>query len=86
MRDWEQRIWLWYRDVFTAQLGEAVIGADEEVVAADVMIVIIRWTVRRHGFGKFTPLQLDSVRELLPGKDGAVMNLGLIKTGWSWVE
>ena len=42
MRDWEQRIWLWYRDVFTAQLGEAVIGTDKEVVAADVMLVIIR--------------------------------------------
>ena len=37
--------WLWYRDVFTAELGEAVIGADKEVVAADVMLVIIRWAV-----------------------------------------
>jgi len=33
---------LWYRDVFTAQLGKAVVGADEEVVAADVVVVIIR--------------------------------------------
>jgi hypothetical protein len=31
--------------VFTAQLGEAVIGADEEVIAADVMLVIIRRAV-----------------------------------------
>lgn len=28
--------------MFTAQLGEAVIGTDKEVVAADVMLVIIR--------------------------------------------
>ena len=81
MRDREQRIRLWYRDVFTAQLGEAVIGADEEVVAADVVIVIIWRAVGRHGFGKLTPLQLDGVRELLPGKDGTVMDLGLVKLG-----
>ena len=39
-----------YRDVLTAQLGEAVIGADKEVVAADVVVVIIRRTVGRDGF------------------------------------
>lgn len=78
MRDWEQRIWLWYRDVFTAKLGKTVIGADEEVVAADVVVVIIWWTMRRHGFGQLSPLQLDGVRELLPGKDSTVMNLGLV--------
>ena len=81
MRDWEQRIWLWYRDVYPTQLGEAVIGTYKEVVAADMVIVIIRWPVGRHGFGKLTPLQLDGVRELLPGKDGTVMDLGLIKLG-----
>ena len=35
-----------YRDMFTAELGEAVVGADEEVVAADVVIVIIRRAVQ----------------------------------------
>ena len=81
MRDWEQRIWLWYRDVFTAQLGKAMIGTYKEVVAADMVIIIVWWPMGRHGFGEFTPLQLDGVRELLPGKDGSVMNLGLIKLG-----
>ena len=81
MRDWEQRIWLWYRDVFTAQLGKAVIGTDKEIVAADVMIVIIWRAVRRDGFGHLTPLELDGVLQLLPGKDGAVMDLGLVQLG-----
>ena len=75
----ELRERLWYRDVFTAQLGEAVIGADKEVVAADMVIVIIWRPVRRDGFGEFTPLQLDSMRELLPSKDGTVMDLGLLQ-------
>ena len=69
--------------MFTAQLGEAVIGADKEIVTADVVVVIIRRPVGRDGFGQFTPLQLDSMRELLPSKDGTVMNLGLVKLGSS---
>ena len=81
MRDWEQRIWLWYRDVFTAQLGEAVVGADEEIVTTDVVVVIVWRPMGRDGFGEFTPLELDGVRELLPGKDGAVMDLGLVQLG-----
>ena len=67
--------------MFTAQLGEAVIGADKEVVAADVVIVIIWRAVRWDGFGQFTPLELDGVLQLLPGKDGTVMDLGPIKLG-----
>lgn len=31
--------------MFTAELGETVIGADEEIVAADVVIVVIRRTM-----------------------------------------
>ena len=31
--------------MFTAELGEAVIGTDEEIVAAYVVIVVIRWTM-----------------------------------------
>lgn len=33
---------MWYRNVFTAELGEAVIGTDKKVVTAYVMLVIIR--------------------------------------------
>ena len=69
--------------MFTSQLGEAMVGTDEEVVAADVVIVIIWRTVGRDGFGELTPLELDSMRELLPGKDGTVMNLCLVKLGCS---
>ena len=46
-----------------------------------MVIVIIRRPVGRYGFGQFSPLQLDSVRELLPGKDVSMMNLSLIKLG-----
>ena len=67
--------------MFIALLGEAMVGADKKVVAADVVIVIIRRPMGRHGLGKLSPLQLYSMRELLPGKDGAVMNLGLVKLG-----
>ena len=48
------------------------------------MVVVIIWrTVGRDGFGELTPLELDSMRELLPGKDGTVMNLCLVKLGCS---
>jgi len=67
--------------VFTAELGEAVICADEEVVAAYVVIVVKRRPVGRHRLGIVVPLKLDSMRLALPGKDGAVMDLGLIKLG-----
>ena len=83
MRDWEQRIWLRHRDVFPTQLGEAMIGTDEEIVTADVVIVIIRRTVGRYGLGQLSPLQLDGVLQLLPGKNGTMMNLRLVKLGCS---
>ena len=67
--------------MFTAELGEAVIGTDKEIVTADVVVVIVRRTMRWYGLGKLTPLQLDSMRQLLPGKDGAVMDLGLVQLG-----
>ena len=45
-RGWrELRERLWFRNVFTAELGEAVICTDEEIEAADVMSLIIRRTV-----------------------------------------
>ena len=72
--------------MFTAQLCKTVIGTDKEIVAAYVVIVVIRRPVRWHGLGQLSPLQLDGVRQLLPGKDGTVMNLCLVKLGWSWVE
>lgn len=72
--------------MFTAELGEAVIGADKEVVAADVVIVVIRRTMGRNGTGVVVPLQLGTVRQMLPGKYCAVMDLGLVKLGCSTTE
>ena len=67
--------------MFTTELGKAVVGTDKEIVTADVVIVIVWRPVGRDGFGEFTPLELDGVRELLPGKDGAVMDLSLVQLG-----
>ena len=46
-----------------------------------MVVVFVWWPVRWHGLGQLSPLQLDSVRELLPGKDGSVMNFSLVKLG-----
>ena len=67
--------------MFTAELGEAVIGTDKEIVAAYVVIVVIRRAMGRDRLGVVVPLQLDAVRQMLPGNYGAVMDLGLVKLG-----
>ena len=67
--------------MFTAQLGKTMIGTYKEIVTADMVIVIVWRTVGRDGFGQLTPLELDNMRQLLPGKYGAVMDLGLVKLG-----
>lgn len=72
--------------MFTAELCETVIGADEEIVAADVVIIIIRRTMGWNGTGVVVPLQLDTVRQMLPGKYCAVMDLSLVKLGCGTTE
>lgn len=72
--------------MFTAELDEAVIGADEEIVAADVVIVVIRRTMGWNETGVVVPLQLDTVGLMLPGKYCAVMDLSLVKLGCSTTE
>lgn len=72
--------------MFTAELCETVIGADEEIVAADVVIIIIRRTMGWNGTGVVVPLQLDAVWQMLPGKYCAVMDLSLVKLGCSTTE
>ena len=63
-----------------------MIGADEEIVAADVVIIIIRRTMGWNGTGVVVPLQLDAVWQMLPGKYCAVMDLSLVKLGCSTTE
>ena len=72
--------------MFTAELDEAVIGADEEIVAADVVIVVIRRAMGRNGLSVEIPLQLDSMWQMLPGKYCAVMDLSLVKLGCGTTE
>lgn len=72
--------------MFTAELCETVIGADEEIVAADVVIVVIRRTMGWNGTGVVVPLQLDTVRQMLPGKYCTVVYLSLVKLGWCTTE
>ena len=72
--------------MFTAELCEAVIGADEKVVATDMVIVVIRRAMGRNGLSVEIPLQLDSMWQMLPGKYCAVMDLSLVKLGCGTTE
>lgn len=72
--------------MFIAQLGEAVIGTDEEIEAADMVAFIIRRPMRWYRLGIVIPLQLDRVRQVLPGTDSTKVNLLLVKLGWSATE
>lgn len=68
--------------MFIAQLGEAVISTDKEIVTTYMVIVVIRWTMGRNGLGVEIPLQLDSMWLMLPGKYCTVVYLSLVKLGW----
>ena len=70
-----------FRNVFIAQLGKAVIGRDKEIESAYMMLLIIRRPVGWNGTGVVIPLQLDCMRLMLPGLDGAKVNLLLVKLG-----
>ena len=69
--------------MFIAQLGKAVISRDEEIETTDVVVFIIRWTMRWYRLGIVIPLQLDWVIQVLPSTDGTKVNLLLVKLGWS---
>ena len=67
--------------MFTAELGEAVIGRDKEVEAANMMLLIIWRAMGWYGTGVVIPLQLDCMRLMLPGFYGAEVKLLLVKLG-----
>ena len=69
------------RNVFIAQLGEAVICTDEEIESANMMLLIIWRAMGRYRTGVVIPLQLDCMRLMLPGLDGTKVNLLLVKLG-----
>ena len=63
------------------QLGEAVIGTDKEVETTYMMLLIIWRAMGRYGTGVVIPQELDCMRLMLPGLDGAKVNLLLVKLG-----
>ena len=67
--------------MFIAQLGEAVIGTDKEVETTYMMLLIIWRAMGRYGTGVVIPQELDCMRLMLPGLDGAKVNLLLVKLG-----
>ena len=67
--------------MFIAQLGEAVIGRDKEVEAANMMLLIIWRAMGRYGTGVVIPLKLDCMRLMLPGLYGTKVDLLLDKLG-----
>lgn len=52
-----------------SELSEFIICRNEKIVAADVRAVVIRRPMHDDIFGKFSLLQLLSVRKRLPGLD-----------------
>jgi hypothetical protein len=72
---------LWFRNVFIAQLGEAVIGRNKKVETTYMMLLIVWRTVGRNGTGVVIPLKLDCMRLMLPGLYGTKVNLLLVKLG-----
>ena len=69
------------RNVFIAQLGEAVIGRDKKVETTYMMLLIVWRAVGWYGTGVVIPLELDCMWLMLPGLDGAKVNLLLVKLG-----
>ena len=67
--------------MFIAKLSEAMVSTDKEIESANMMLLIVRWTVGRYGTGVVIPLQLDCMRLMLPGLDGTKVNLLLVKLG-----
>ena len=67
--------------MFIAKLSEAMVSTDKEIESANVMLLIVWRTVGRYGTGVVIPLQLDCMRLMLPGLDGAKVNLLLVKLG-----
>ena len=72
--------------MFIAQLGKTVIGTDKEIVAAYVVIVVIRRAMGWNETGVVVPLQLDTVGLMLPGNYSAVVYLSLVKLSCSTTE
>ena len=70
-----------FRNVFITQLGKTVIGRNEEIESANMMLLIVRWAVGWYGTGVVIPQELDCMRLMLPGLDGAKVNLLLVKLG-----
>ena len=77
----ERLVWFGLRGVFVAQLGESVIGTDEEVVTADVGVRVVwepfGWYLS--GYGR--PFQLFVVFEAFPCLDGSFVDCCVCKLG-----
>ena len=67
--------------MFIAKLSEAMVSTDKEIESANMMLLIVRWTVGWYGTGVAIPQELDCMRLMLPGLDGTKVNLLLVKLG-----
>ena len=65
--------------MLVSELGKAVVSADKEVVAGDVMLLVERRPMARHGECQHIPLLLDDGGEFPPGSKSAKMNFLLLK-------
>ena len=70
----ERLVWFGLWGVFVAQLGESVIGTDEEVVTADVGVGVVWEPFGRYLSGYGRPFQLFVVFEAFPCLDGSFVD------------
>ena len=67
--------------MFIAKLSEAMVSTDKEIESANMMLLIIWRAMGWYGTGVVIPLELYCMRLMLPGLDGAKVNLLLVKLG-----
>lgn len=82
-REGDERFRLW--NVFVTQLCKPVVSRHEEIVAADVTLVVERRPVSNYRLGKLPPYHLCAVVKTLPGPDSPPVQIQahkLLRSPW----
>ena len=65
--------------MFITKLRKSVVCAHEQIVSANVVLIVEWWPVGRYTQCKLPPLKLHVVVKALPGNYGSVMNLCILQ-------
>ena len=82
-REGDERFWLW--NVLVTQLCKPVVSRHEEIVAADMTLVVERRPVSYYRLGKLPPDHLCAVVKTLPGPDSSPVQIQahkLLRSPW----